>query len=161
MIGPPVRSDLVASHINNRLAIGIANLFSFVAEVKIQFPVGRKYECVDAMVMLNTANTAEQHFFLVRFEIAITVDQNLDFITCRNDDPIAQHADAMCRVDVGTLVEHRLFVSRSIAIGIFEHQNPIAFFARRSISVAKMPIIQHFANPNTPQMININIRRVN
>ena len=53
------------------------------------------------------------------------------------------------------------FVRRTIAVGVFDDDDPIAFSSFGDIVVGNLlAIVHHFANPNATKMINVDVRRV-
>ena len=51
-------------------------------------------------------------------------------------------------------MKHRLLVGRAIAIGVFEHENPVALRA----GVAAASVVGHLADPDASHRIDINVR---
>jgi hypothetical protein len=110
--------------------------------------------------VLSAADPGKQNLFFIGFEILIGVNQEKHRIVGRHDRAVAKHADAVGRIDVAALIENRLLVGNGVAVGVLKNQNPIPRLSNFGVGVAKVPIIDDFANPDSAQTVNIHVRRV-
>ena len=129
VVGFDLVSDFVTRHVNNLFSVFVFDLLSGVPKVEVKFAVRAKHKRVDAVVVLGATDTSKENFLFVGFEIAIGIDQDKYGIVGGDDRSIAQHANAMSRINVTALVESRFFVGNRVAIGVFDDQNPITGFA--------------------------------
>ena len=107
--------------------------------------------------MLRVARVGEERLLAVSDKVAVIIVKHKHVGGARHDHlaarPLANHADAQRAVDVAALVKHGLLVSLAIAIGVFEHENPVALRA----GVATASVVGDLADPDASHRIDINV----
>ena len=124
-----------------------------VAEIEIQPPVGAEVEGVDAVVVLRAPDLGEHQLLAarIRFAVAVFVVKAEDVVAGGDDDAVAEHADAVHRIDVHSLVENRGFVGFGITVGVFEYQNAVALGALALVA----PVVDDLADPDAPLVVDV------
>ena len=52
-------------------------------------------------------------------------------------------------------------VCRSVTVGVFDDNDPVAFFPLRNVAVSNLlPVVDDFANPDSAQVVNVDVGRV-
>ena len=69
--------------------------------------------------------------------------------------PLADHADAKRAIHVAALIKHRLFVSLAVRVGVFDHEDPVAFFPRLLLAA----VVEHLAHPDAAPRIDVDVGR--
>ena len=92
-VGFSLGGNFIPFEIDDRVAIFVANLFSFVAAIEIELAVRAEDKSVNAVVMLNASNASEEKFLGGRFAGAV-VGENKNIRRIRNNDLVPEHADS-------------------------------------------------------------------
>ena len=152
-------ADDVVEQIDDRLAVGIVNGVTRVPEIEIPAAIGAHGKSVHGVVVLRLAGLGEERLFPVGHEITVVVVKHPHIGCARHDHlpprPVANHADAQRRIDIPPLIKYPARLGAAVAIGIFQHENPVAGRAM----VFSAAIIHHFAHPHPPPRIDIDIGR--
>jgi hypothetical protein len=133
-------------------------LFTAVAEVEVQPTVGAKRETVNPVVVLSSLDAGEEHFLAIGFGIAVIVVEAEHAVAGGDDDSIAQHADSVSRIDFAALIEDGFLVGHAVAVGVFQNQNAVTFGSIGIVAVGEAPIVDDFANPDSTEMIDVDVR---
>ena len=132
-----------------------------VAKVEIQPAIRTKNKRVNTVVMLATADAAEEHFLFVRLVIAVHIGEHLHLVAGADNHLGAlavgrgQHAHAVGGIDVASLIKERLLVCLAVAIGILKDEDAVAFLA----AVAVAAVVDNFTHPNAAAVVDVDIRR--
>ena len=141
--------------VGDEVAILVTEPLPGVAEVEIQTPVGSEMERVDAVVVLLAPDAGEQQLLAVTPTVAVVIVEREHFLPGTNDDTVAEHANAVGRVDIGALMEDRDPIRFAITILVLQNEDAVALPA-----LAKMPpVVDDLANPDPSTGIDIDRRR--
>ena len=109
--------------------------------------------------MLRQADLREQGFAAVGLQIAVVVMKDEDVGRARHDHlaarAFADHADAEGRIDVAALVKHGLLVGHTVAVGVFEHEDAVAF----GPCVPLAAVVHHLTHPHPAVGVDIDVGR--
>ena len=64
----------------------------------------------------------------------------------------------MSRIDFAALIEDSFFVSHAVVVGVFQNQNAVTFDSLCIVAVGEASIVDDFANPDTSEMIDVDVR---
>ena len=153
LVGGVAAAHLVAGLVDDDLAVFVVERSAGVAEIEIQPPVGAEVEGVDAVVVLRAPDLGEHQLLAarIRFAVAVFVVKAEDVVAGGDDDAVAEHADAVHRIDVHSLVENRGFVGFGITVGVFEYQNAVALGALALVA----PVVDDLADPDAPLVVDV------
>ena len=153
LVGGVAAAHLVAGLVGDDLAVLVVQRSPGVAEIEIQPPVGAEVEGVDAVVVLRAADFGEHQLLAarIRFAVAVPVVEAENVVAGRDDDTVAEHADAVRRIDVHSLVEHRGLVGFGITVGVFEDQDAVALGALALVA----PVVDDLAHPDAPLVVDV------
>ena len=149
----PAVDHRIAEDVLDDLPVRVVNGRLRVADVPIQSPVGAEHELVRGVIVLRAARLGEEQFLLVSLAVAVRVGEDEDVGRARDDDPVAEHADAHRRVDVAALVEDGRLVGPAVAVGVLQDEDAVAF---GPFAVA-VPIIDDFADPDAAAGIDVDV----
>ena len=141
-------------------ADGTFDLSAFVAKVEIQLAVRTKDECVYAVVVVETGDAGKKQFAFVGFIVAVGVGQYENIRRGRDDHFIAQNADAKRCIDAGVLVKGFDTIGPTVAVGIFQDHDAIAFGALDPPTLKGRSIVGALSNPHTAARIDVHVARV-
>src|SRR3954465_9395161 len=116
----------VAVAVDDGRTVRAFDLFSFVAEIEIEFAIGAEDERVNTVIVIDAREAGEEQFFFVGDAVAIFVGENEHIGRARNDHFVAENADAEGGVNFFALVEDGFFIGGPVAVGVFENDNAIA-----------------------------------
>ena len=156
------RVHFVASEVDDRLAAAVLDLTAAVTEVEIQLAVRPEVKGVDAVIVLGAGDAGEEQLFSIGLEITVVVVQEEDAVAAGDNNlrPFAarcwQNANAMCRINVVSLIKDSLLVADAIAVGVFKDQDAIPLLPLAE----PMSIVHNLANPNSAEMVDVDAGRI-
>ncbi len=149
--------DGIAEPVDNRPAVTIVHMVAGVAEVEVPAAVGTYHEGVHRVVVLRLPGLREEHLAAVGHEIAVVVVEDEHLRSAGHDHlpprPLADHADAKRAIDVAALMENGLLVGHTVAVGVFEDEDPIS--GRAGVFAAA--VVCHLADPDPPRRIDVDV----
>ncbi len=120
-----VRSEFHSRNVSDNPAISTVKLFTTVAEVEIQSTVRPKGKAVNAVIVLRPLDAGEEDFTAVGFQVAVVIVEREHTVARRYDHAVAEHTDAVGRVNLFTLIEDGFAIRDGVSVSVFEHQNSI------------------------------------
>ena len=128
-----------------------------VAEIEIQTAVGAEVKGVNTVIVLRAIDLGEHQFLavLVGDAVAIAIVEGENIVACGDDHAVAENADAMGGVDVGSLIKYRRLVGLTVADGVFQDNDPVALSTFALVAA----VVDDFANPDSTLVIDIDRAR--
>ena len=120
---------------------------------------------MQTVVVILPAKSGEKDLLFIHLwiELQIVVDVRIENHTRsgRDIDPIAEHSDAERRNKVCILNEHGGLIRLSVAVGIFEHYNPVTLRVLNvHIRFSKIAIVDRLGHPDSALVIDVHVRRI-
>ena len=148
-------------------AVGLAGLISeratAVTSVEVEFAIGAGDNRVQRVVMVLTAETAEEHFAFinggVEFAVAVHVGELDEVGRMRDDYDIIKDRDAERRGPARVLDEGVGRVGLASALAVAEYHDAIAFGPALAALIVDA-VVHAFGHPHAPLGIDVQVRWV-
>ena len=133
-----------------------------VAGVEVPTSIRSSDECMQPVVVIETAESGQQDLLLVRRVVAVRVGVDDQVRRRRDHDAVADHGKAEWRAEILVLHEDLGRVRPAVAVRVAENQNPVSRVMGEGTLLGgiEAAVVDRFGHPDTAANVHVDIRRV-